>query len=80
MATIENVSGTAFVVAEFRAEENTEPTPLYTDPIVGLFLNDDSKRAAGRVAASFPPSRDLVRIRTKYLDDMLDKQQALPPA
>jgi methyltransferase (TIGR00027 family) len=74
VATIENVSGTAFVVAEFRAEENTEPAPLYADPIVGLFLNDDSKRAAGRVAASFPPSRDLVRIRTKYLDDMLEKQ------
>ena len=74
MATIENVSGTAFVVAEFRAEENTEAAPLYADPIVGLFLNDDSKRAAGRVTASFPPSRDLVRIRTKYLDDMLDKQ------
>jgi methyltransferase (TIGR00027 family) len=74
VATIENVSGTAFVVAEFRAEENTEPAPLYSDPIVGLFLNDDSKRAAGRVAASFPPSRDLVRIRTKYLDDMLEEQ------
>jgi methyltransferase (TIGR00027 family) len=74
VATIENVSGTAFVVAEFRAEENAEPAPLYVDPIVGLFLNDDSKRAAGRVAASFPPSRDLVRIRTKYLDDTLDKQ------
>jgi methyltransferase (TIGR00027 family) len=24
--------------------------------------------------ASFPPSRDLVKIRTKYLDDMLEKQ------
>ena len=74
VATIENVSGTAFVVAEFRAEENAEPAPLYVDSIVGLFLNDDSKRAAGRVAASFPPSRDLVRIRTKYLDDMLERQ------
>src|SRR5215813_4767799 len=74
VATIENVSGTAFVVAEFRAEENTEASPLYADPIVGLFLNDDSKRAAGRVAASFPHTRDLVRIRTKYLDDMLEKQ------
>jgi len=74
VAAIENVSGTAFVVAEFRAEENTEPAPLYADPIVGLFLTDDSKRAAERVAASFPPARDLVRIRTKYLDDMLDTQ------
>src|SRR5215467_13814706 len=74
VATIKNVNGTAFVVAEFRAEENTEPAPLYLDPIVGLFLNDDSKQAAERVAASFPPSRELVRIRTKYLDDMLEEQ------
>ena len=32
MAQIENVSGTAFVVAEFRAEENREKNPLYRDP------------------------------------------------
>jgi methyltransferase (TIGR00027 family) len=73
MASIENVGGTAFVVAEFRADENAEPAPLYRDPVVGLFLNEDTKRAAGRVAARFPPVRDLVRIRTKYLDDMLEK-------
>ena len=29
---------------------------------------------AGLVAASFPPARDLVRIRTKYIDDTLEKQ------
>ena len=65
MATIEHVSGTAFVVAEFRAEENAEPAPLYRDPIVELFLNEDSKRAARRVAEDFPLAKDLVKIRTK---------------
>jgi methyltransferase (TIGR00027 family) len=74
MATIGNVGGTAFVVAEFRAEENTQASPLYRDPVVELFLNDETKRAAARVAAAFPPVRDLVRIRTKYLDDVLDQQ------
>ena len=73
MSEIRNVSGTAFVVAEFRAEENNEPAPLYRDPVVGLFLSDESRRAAGRVAASFPQVKDLVRVRTKYLDDMLDR-------
>jgi len=73
MSEIRNVSGTAFVVAEFRAEENRETSPLYRDPIVELFLSDDSRRAAGRVAASFPPVGDLVKIRTKYFDDTLDK-------
>ena len=74
MAKIENVGGTAFVVAEFRAEENAETAPLYRDSIVELFLSDESRSAAGRVTAAFPPCKDLVRIRTKYFDDMLDQQ------
>ena len=74
MATIEHVSGTAFVVAEFRAEENGEPAPLYRDRIVELFLNEESKRAAARVAEDFPLVKDLVKIRTKYFDDTLEKQ------
>ena len=74
MARIENVSGTAFVVAEFRAEENAEAAPLYRDSVVGLFLTEETKRAAERVAASFPPVKDLVKIRTKYFDDALERQ------
>jgi methyltransferase (TIGR00027 family) len=73
MATIEHVSGTAFVVAEFRAEENNEPAPLYRDFIVELFLSDESKRAARRVAEDFPLVKDVVKIRTKYFDDTLDQ-------
>jgi methyltransferase (TIGR00027 family) len=41
--------------------------------VVGLFLSEESRRAAGFVAASFPPVKDMVKIRTKYLDDMLEK-------
>jgi methyltransferase (TIGR00027 family) len=74
MSGIKYVTGTAFVVAEFRAEENSEPVPLYQDSVVGLFLNQETREAAGRVSASFRSVKDLVRIRTKYLDDMLDKQ------
>ena len=74
MARIENVSGTAFVVAQFRAEENDEAVPLYHDAVVELFLNEETERAAGLVAASFPPVKDLVKIRTRYFDDRLDEQ------
>jgi methyltransferase (TIGR00027 family) len=73
MSQIENVSGTAFVVAEFRAEENDAAAPLYQDRVVELFLNEETKRAAERVASGFPAVRELVRIRTKYLDDVLDQ-------
>jgi methyltransferase (TIGR00027 family) len=71
---ISNVSGTAFVVAEFRAEENDEPFPLYRDSIVRLFLNENSKQAAGRVATSLPAVKDVVKIRTKYFDDVLAEE------
>jgi methyltransferase (TIGR00027 family) len=73
MSRIKDVSGTAFVVAEFRAEENREVAPLYRDSVVGLFLSEESRYAAGLVAASFPPVKDLVKIRTKYFDDVLEK-------
>lgn len=74
MSSIQNVTGTAFVVAELRADENGQPSPLYEDTVVRLFLNDDSREAADRMAASFPPAKAMVKIRTKYLDDVLDAQ------
>jgi methyltransferase (TIGR00027 family) len=76
MSTITDVSGTAFVVAEYRAEENLEPTPIYQDPVVGLFLSDASRQAAARVSSRFPPVKDMVKTRTRYFDDMLDAEIA----
>ena len=77
MAAIRNVTGTAFVVAEFRAEENKEIRPLYCDPIVPLFLDEETRKAAERIFASFPPIKNMVRIRTRCLDDQLDHQLQL---
>jgi methyltransferase (TIGR00027 family) len=74
VSSVKNVSGTAFVVAEFRADENRQPTPLYQDPVVALFLDEDSREAADRMAARFPPVKAMVKTRTKYLDDVLDSQ------
>ena len=76
MSTIKDVSGTAFVVAEYRAEENGEPTPIYDDPVVRLFLSDASRQAAERVASRFPAVKDMVKTRTRYFDDVLDAQIA----
>jgi methyltransferase (TIGR00027 family) len=76
MSTITDVSGTAFVVAEYRAEENLEPAPIYQDRVVGLFLSDASRQAAERVSSRFPPVKDMVKTRTRYFDDMLDAQIA----
>ena len=76
MSTIADVSGTAFVVAEYRAEENREPNPIYRDPVVGLFLSDASRQAAERISSRAPAVKDMVKTRTRYFDDMLDAQIA----
>ncbi len=74
MTLIRNVAGTAFVVAEYRAEENFKEKPLYLDPIVHVFLDEETKRAADEIFASFPPVKINVWLRTRYLDERLDAQ------
>ena len=74
MTEIQDVTGTAFIVAEYRAQENAEAHPLYRDPIVHLFLNDRTRQAAERIGANFPPGRAGVKLRTRYFDDHLDAQ------
>jgi methyltransferase (TIGR00027 family) len=73
MTAIRSVTGTAFVVAEFRAAENAEANPLYADPIVGLFLDETTHAAAAAVAAGFPSAGKNLRLRTRYFDDRLDE-------
>ena len=76
MTGIKDVTGTAFIVAEFRAQENAEANPLYVDPIVPLFLDERTKEAAEAISGGFPGAEMNVRIRTRYLDDRLDEQLA----
>lgn len=73
MPQLREVTGTAFVVAELRADENRAAAPLYQDPVVGLFLNDATREAAAAMAATFPPVKEMVKVRTKYLDDVLEQ-------
>ena len=73
MTEIQDVTGTAFIVAEYRAQENAEQDPLYRDPIVPV-LSERTRQAADRVAAFFPPGVQGVMLRTRYFDDRLDEQ------
>lgn len=74
MSEIKNVTGTAFIIAEFKAEETKEAEPIYTDFIIKLFLNDETKKIADQVAKTFPAAKEMVKIRTKYFDDVLSEQ------
>jgi methyltransferase (TIGR00027 family) len=71
---MKNVTGTAFIVAEFRAEENQESVPLYTDNVVKIWLNDDTKKAADEIAQNSPAAKEMLKLRTKYFDDVLSNQ------
>ncbi|MGE5260996.1 MAG: class I SAM-dependent methyltransferase [Actinomycetota bacterium] len=76
MNEVREVTGTAFVVAEFRARENEEPHPLYVDPIVGIFLDARTRAAADAIRADFPAGEHMPRLRTRYYDDRLGEQIA----
>ncbi|MEG5034044.1 SAM-dependent methyltransferase [Microcoleus sp. AT3-D2] len=69
-----NVTGTAFIVAEFRAEENEEAMPLYTDHVVKIWLNEETKEIAAKIAQNSPAAKEMVKLRTKYFDDVLSNQ------
>jgi methyltransferase (TIGR00027 family) len=76
MTEVKDVTGTAFVVAEFRARENAEPHPLYNDLVVLIFLDARTKRAADAIEADFPAGAKMPRLRTRYFDDRLDEHLA----
>ncbi|MGE5260675.1 MAG: class I SAM-dependent methyltransferase [Actinomycetota bacterium] len=76
MNEVREVTGTAFVVAEFRARENEETHPLYVDPIVGIFLDARTRAAADAIRADFPAGEHMPRLRTRYYDDRLGEQIA----
>ena len=71
---MKNVTGTAFIVAEFRAEENEEAIPLYTDNVVKIWLNEETKKIADQIAHNSPAAKEMVKLRTKYFDDVLSNQ------
>ncbi|MCA1853641.1 MAG: SAM-dependent methyltransferase [Beggiatoa sp.] len=76
MAELKNVPGTAFIVAEYRAEENAAPDPLYRDSIVEMFLNEATRQAAAKAVVASPSVKDGVKLRTRYLDDALEEEIA----
>jgi len=73
VTAIKDVTGTAFIVAEFRSQENASAHPLYSDPIVSLFLDDRTKAAADAISRDFPAAPKNLRLRTRYFDDRLDE-------
>ena len=64
----EKIARTAYIIAEFRAEENAGPDPLYRDDVVPLFLDAETREMARLSAATFPAASEMVKVRTWYFD------------
>ncbi|MBU8854952.1 class I SAM-dependent methyltransferase [Bacillus sp. FJAT-26377] len=67
----EKVGRTAFVIAEWRAEESESASPLFSDHLANIFLNVDTSKNALAIAEDSPSTRFLVRYRTRYFDDLI---------
>ncbi len=67
---IENVSDTAFAVANYRAEETTRADALFRDPLAGVLAGDHGKKMAAAMPMPFMVSQ-IVVIRTCVIDDFI---------
>lgn len=67
----EKVGRTAFVIAEWRAEESESADPLFSDHVANIFLNEETKQASTDIAKASPSTKFLVRYRTRFFDDTI---------
>jgi len=66
---IDDVGHTAFLIAQWRAEETETLSPLYYDHIANIFLSDKSHHMALNINDVSPSTKYLVNYRTKFFDD-----------
>ncbi len=67
---IENVSDTAFAVANFRAAETARADALFRDPLAGVLAGDHGKKMAAAMPMPYMVSQ-IVVIRTCVIDDFI---------
>ena len=72
MIDINEIGATAFVIASIRALEREQPDPLFDDPYAEWFSNERARGAARQLHAAFPPSTNMVRIRTRYFNEFVE--------
>ncbi|GGA48294.1 hypothetical protein GCM10007416_21860 [Kroppenstedtia guangzhouensis] len=53
----EKVGRTAFVIAEWRAEESESADPLFYDHIANIFLNEETKQIPAAISQSSPSTK-----------------------
>jgi methyltransferase (TIGR00027 family) len=75
--SFEKVGQTAFVIAQWRAEESESASPLFSDHVANIFLNQETQAVARKIAGASPSTQFLVRYRTRFFDDLfLERMRA----
>lgn len=69
--SFEKVGTTAFVIAQWRAEEAENPAAVCLDHIANIFINEEMRNLAIKVAKASPSTSFLVKFRTHYFDDLI---------
>lgn len=70
--TIQNVSDTAFKVAQFRAMESERPEPLFRDPLAAKLAGDHGKNILTTMPKAFMGAWSVV-IRTVIIDNLINQ-------
>ncbi len=70
---INEIGGTAFVIATIRALESKKSNPLFEDSYADFFSNEVAKKAAFQMQENFPPSTIMISFRTRYFDQLVIK-------
>ena len=70
---INEIGATAFVIASIRALESEKSPPLFEDPYAQWFSNDWARSAAQQMDAAFPPSTTMIRFRTRYFNELVER-------
>lgn len=73
MIDIDEVGATAFVIAAIRAMEHEQSHQLFDDPYAEWFSNERGLTAARQLAAAFPPATTMVRFRTRYFNQFVER-------
>ena len=70
---INEIGATAFVIASIRALESDKSPSLFNDPYAPWFSNEWARSAAQQMDAAFPPSTTMIRFRTRYFNQCVER-------
>lgn len=70
-AAIDEIGKTAFMIACYRAQESRRANPIFHDPHAHLFVDDEVRAMAAELSHLLPAAQEMVRCRTRVIDDAL---------